>query len=298
MIEERFGPIGNERYKDYLKDIHASGQHVMSLANDLLDLAKIEAGKMELQFAPVDANRIIRECVALMQPQAARERIIVRLSLFDKLPNVMADERSLRQIVLNLMSNAVKYNEPGGQVIVSTAIDEAGHAIIRVRDTGVGMNESELGVALEPFKRVGGGRRRRRHRPRPAAHQGARRRQPRRFLDQEPQGSGHAGRGRVPQRAGRAVAVNQPRSPPLRARAAILCRASSSSLRPVTVFAERDAPQGARVQVNDLQIQPPNTHPEVVRPAPSSTILPVYSLPSSGLNAFPAQALSPLGIIL
>ncbi len=158
MIEERFGPIGNERYKDYLKDIHASGQHVMSLANDLLDLAKIEAGKMELQFAPVDANRIIRECVALMQPQAARERIIVRLSLFDKLPNVMADERSLRQIILNLMSNAVKYNEPGGQVIVSTALDEAGHAIIRVRDTGVGMNESELGLALEPFKRVGGGR--------------------------------------------------------------------------------------------------------------------------------------------
>jgi PAS domain S-box-containing protein len=158
ITEERFGPIGNDRYKDYVKDIHASGQHVMSLANDLLDLAKIEAGKMELQFAPVDANRIIRECVALMQPQAARERIIVRLSLSDKLPNVMADERSLRQIVLNLMSNAVKYNEPGGQVIVSTALDEAGHAVIRVRDTGVGMNESELGVALEPFKRVGGGR--------------------------------------------------------------------------------------------------------------------------------------------
>ena len=72
----------------------------------------------------------------------------------------MADERSLRQIMLNLMSNAVKFNEPGGQVIVSTAVDEAGQALIRVRDTGVGMNESELGVALEPFRRVGGGARR------------------------------------------------------------------------------------------------------------------------------------------
>jgi PAS domain S-box-containing protein len=156
MMEERFGPIGNERYKDYIKDIHASGRHVMSLANDLLDLSKIEAGKMELQFAPVDANRIIRECVALMQPQAARERIIMRLSLFDKLPNVMADERSLRQIMLNLMSNAVKFNEPGGQVIISTALDETGHSVIRVRDTGLGMNEAELGVALEPFRRVPG----------------------------------------------------------------------------------------------------------------------------------------------
>ncbi|HYA72313.1 MAG TPA: PAS domain-containing sensor histidine kinase, partial [Roseiarcus sp.] len=159
MMEERFGPIGNERYKDYIKDIHASAKHVMSLANDLLDLSKIEAGKLELEFAPVDANRIIRECVSLMQPQAAQERIIMRLALFDKLPNVMADERSLRQILLNLMSNAVKFNEPGGQVIVSTALDEAGHSVIRVRDTGVGMNESEITAALEPFRQVGGARR-------------------------------------------------------------------------------------------------------------------------------------------
>jgi PAS domain S-box-containing protein len=159
IMEERFGPIGNDRYKDYVKDIHVSGQHVMSLANDLLDLAKIEAGRMEFAFSPVDANRIIRECVALMQPQAARERIIMRLSLFDKLPNVMADERALRQIMLNLMSNAVKFNEPGGQVIVSTALDESGHPVIRVRDTGLGMNETELSVALEPFRQIPGGRR-------------------------------------------------------------------------------------------------------------------------------------------
>ena len=158
MMEERFGPIGNERYKEYLKDIHSSGQHMMSLANDLLDLAKVEAGKMELQFAPLDANRIIRESVALMQPQAARERVIMRLSLYDKLPNVMADERSLRQILLNLISNAVKYNEPGGQVIISTAIDDSGHSVIRVRDTGVGMDEAELGHAMEPFRRLSGRR--------------------------------------------------------------------------------------------------------------------------------------------
>ena len=155
MLEERFGPVGNERYKDYLKDIHASGSHVMSLADDLLDLSKIEAGKLELAFASVDANSVIRECVSLMQPQAARERVIMRVSLHDRLPRVMVDERSLKQIMLNLMSNAVKFNEPGGQVIVSTAVDAAGQAVIRVRDTGVGMNENEVGLALTPFSQVG-----------------------------------------------------------------------------------------------------------------------------------------------
>ena len=155
MLEERFGPIGNDRYKDYVKDIHASGAHVMSLADDLLDLSKIEAGKLELAFASVDANSVIRECVSLMQPQAARERVIMRVSLHDRLPRVMVDERSLKQIMLNLMSNAVKFNEPGGQVIISTAVDGAGQAVIRVRDTGVGMNENEVGLALTPFSQVG-----------------------------------------------------------------------------------------------------------------------------------------------
>jgi PAS domain S-box-containing protein len=155
MLEERFGSVGNDRYKDYLKDIHASGSHVMSLADDLLDISKIEAGKLDLAFVSVDANSVIRECVSLMQPQAARERVIMRVSLHDRLPRVMVDERSLKQIMLNLMSNAVKFNEPGGQVIVSTAVDAAGQAVIRVRDTGVGMNENEVGLALTPFSQVG-----------------------------------------------------------------------------------------------------------------------------------------------
>jgi PAS domain S-box-containing protein len=159
ITEERFGPVGNDRYKDYVRDIHASGGHVMSLVNDLLDLSKIEAGKADLHFAPIDANLVIQECLALMQPQAANERVIMRLSLAEKLPRVVADERSLRQIMLNLMSNAVKFNEPGGQVIVSTALNDSGKAVIRVRDTGVGMSEGEIATALEPFRQVGETRR-------------------------------------------------------------------------------------------------------------------------------------------
>lgn len=154
IIDERFGPIGNERYKDYLKDIHASGAHVMSLVNDLLDLSKIEAGKLDLNFVALDANRVIAECVSLLQPQANRERVIMRLSLSQGLPAVIVDERALRQIVLNLLSNAVKYNEPGGQVIVSTAMAEQGRAVLRVKDTGVGMSEDEIKTAMEPFRQI------------------------------------------------------------------------------------------------------------------------------------------------
>jgi PAS domain S-box-containing protein len=98
MMEERFGPIGNTRYRDYLRDIHVSGGHLMSLINDLLDLSKIEAGKVDLTFEAVPANAVIQDCVALMQPQANRERIIIRTSLATDLPNVVADTRSFRQI--------------------------------------------------------------------------------------------------------------------------------------------------------------------------------------------------------
>ncbi len=179
-MDERFGPIGNERYKEYLRDIHASGSHVMSLVNDLLDLSKIEAGKMELDFADVDANRVVAECVALIQPQANRERVITRLALAPRLPAIVADERSLRQIVLNLLANAVRYNEPGGQVIISTALSDSGHAVLRVKDTGVGMSESRSAQGDGALRPGLVGARRRRHRARPAADQGAGRRQSRR----------------------------------------------------------------------------------------------------------------------
>ena len=154
MMEERLGPIGSPRYKEYLKDVHASGQHVLSLVNDLLDLSKIEAGKMELSFDRVDANAIIAECASIMQTQANQARIVMRLALASNLPPIRADERSLRQILLNLLSNAVKFNEPGGQVIVSSALTEAGQVVIRVKDTGIGMSEDEIETALEPFKQI------------------------------------------------------------------------------------------------------------------------------------------------
>ena len=154
MSEEKFGPIANDRYKGYLADIRTSGEHLLSLINDLLDLSKIEAGKLELNFGSVDLAPLIQQCVQLMQPQASRERVIMRVSSPEGLPPVVADERALRQILLNLLSNAIKFTPPGGQVIVSTMLDEAGPLHIRIRDTGRGMTGEELKQALEPFRRI------------------------------------------------------------------------------------------------------------------------------------------------
>ncbi len=183
MMEERFGPIGNDRYRAYLNDIHLSGQHLMSLINDLLDLSKVEAGKLELSFEAIAVNSMIQECVALMQPQANRERIIIRTSLSADVPNVVADRRSFRQILLNLLSNAIKFTRAGGQVIVSSTLEASGEVVLRIRDTGVGMSEKDIETALKPFRQLATieDRRAAGHRTRPAAHQGAGRGQPREF---------------------------------------------------------------------------------------------------------------------
>jgi PAS domain S-box-containing protein len=154
MMEERFGPVGNERYRDYLKDINTSGAHLVSLLNDLLDLSKIEAGKMELSFERVDLNDITQQSVAIMQAQASRARVIVRTALSMNIPEIVADMRSVRQIVLNLLSNSIKFTGAGGQVIVSTAANERGDVILRVRDTGIGMSEKDIETALQPFRQL------------------------------------------------------------------------------------------------------------------------------------------------
>lgn len=159
MLEERLGPIGTPRYRDYLRDIRSSGGHILSLVNDLLDLAKIEAGRAELDLEPVALNAVVRECVGLMQPEAGSERVIIRTSLAGTLPTILADRRSIKQIVLNILSNAVKFNVEGGQVILSTSCDETGAVVFRCRDTGIGMSPEEVAVAMEPFRRLGGARR-------------------------------------------------------------------------------------------------------------------------------------------
>ena len=154
MIDEKFGPIGSDRYRDYLRDINRSGNHVLDLVNDLLDISKIEAGEQEMHYEAVSLNDTLAESVAMMQPQANRDRVIIRSSLASKLPEVVADLRSVRQIALNLLSNAIRYTQAGGQVIVSTSYEPSGDVVMRVRDTGIGMTLSEIDQALKPFKQI------------------------------------------------------------------------------------------------------------------------------------------------
>ncbi|MEZ5875399.1 MAG: HAMP domain-containing sensor histidine kinase [Hyphomicrobiales bacterium] len=153
MLQERFGPIGNTRYKGYTEDIHQSGLYALSLLNDLLDISKIEAGKFELDFTAVDVGEIVEACVASLQPLAKRTRIVLRTSLADDLPLAVADPRRLKQILLNLLTNAIKFTKEGGQVIVSgTMVDDV--LRLRVRDSGVGMSKDEIAYAMQPFHQL------------------------------------------------------------------------------------------------------------------------------------------------
>ena len=154
MIEERFGAIDNERYREYLRDIRRSGVHVLEIINELLDLSKVESGKLDLTFEAVNLNELVAETVALLQPQANTNRTIIRTSLSRSVPKVVADPRSIRQIILNLVSNAIKYSEANSQVIVSTVYETNGEVALRVRDTGKGMTPNEIEWAMKPFRQV------------------------------------------------------------------------------------------------------------------------------------------------
>jgi PAS domain S-box-containing protein len=155
MMDERFGPVGNDRYRQYLKDIHTSGEQLIALLNDLLDLSKIETGKLDLNFVTVKLNDIVQQCVAVIQPEANRQRVIVRTALNPNLPPIVADARSVRQIALNILSNSIKLTSAGGQVIVSTAVKDEHEVSLHIRDTANVMSEKDLENALQPFSHLG-----------------------------------------------------------------------------------------------------------------------------------------------
>ncbi|MDB5551041.1 MAG: sensor signal transduction histidine kinase [Rhizobium sp.] len=161
IASEHFGPAGNARYVEYASDIGRSGRHVLDIVNDLLDISKIEAGEMDLEFAAVGINDCVSEAVSLVQPQANAQRVIIRTSLSQSVPDVVADLRSIKQISLNILANAIRYTPSGGQIVVSTAYEPSGSVTLRIRDTGVGMTKGELDQAMKPFGQVSSGTRQR-----------------------------------------------------------------------------------------------------------------------------------------
>ncbi|SFH00462.1 PAS fold [Methylobacterium gossipiicola] len=152
MLTEPFGALGSDRYRTYLGDIRQSGTQILTLVDDLIDLARIEAGRLDLAFTEIPLNDLVSRCVAQMQPEAARERIVVRTSFSTDLAPLVADEPSLRQAALTVIANAIRFTEAGGQVIVSTTMADRGEVALRVRDTGIGLTPAEIDTLLEPYR--------------------------------------------------------------------------------------------------------------------------------------------------
>jgi PAS domain S-box-containing protein len=155
VIEKQmFGPVGEPRYQEYAADIHASGSHLLSLIEDILDLSKLEAGRMELREGKVDVARVIDSSLSLLKRRAEAGEIRLAVRIAKKLPALRGDERRIRQVLYNLLSNASKFTPDGGKVSVSASVGASSGLRIRVEDTGVGIRPEDIAIALTPFGQV------------------------------------------------------------------------------------------------------------------------------------------------
>ena len=152
--DELFGPIGNDRYKDYVGDIQSSSRHLLSLINDILDLSKIEANRFELDEEVLDLNDVLCSCTAMIAHRAEENGISFDVTTDPGVPPVIADKRAMRQMVLNLASNAVKFTPEKGKVSLSAFVEPDGRVALQVCDTGIGIAKDDLPRALEPFRQI------------------------------------------------------------------------------------------------------------------------------------------------
>jgi signal transduction histidine kinase len=151
ISHELFGPLGNEKYLDYMKDIHQSSLHLLSVIKAVLDMSKIEAGKLELSKEWLNIRHLIGEVIRMMREQAESRGIELSIKLSDEEVDIWADELAMKQIFLNLLSNAIKFSRDGGEVCIRVVSDEPDRAVVEFEDHGIGMNEEELERALQPF---------------------------------------------------------------------------------------------------------------------------------------------------
>jgi signal transduction histidine kinase len=152
--DEHLGPVGNPRYAEYANDIHSSGRHLLSIIRDVLDMARIDAGKVELQEEVIDIESCVVGTLRLVHGQAAQEGIDLRTEIDPALPHVTADPVRLKQVLLNLLGNAVKFSDTGGIVTVRAQCSDDGSLRIAIADTGIGIPADKLGLVLEPFSQA------------------------------------------------------------------------------------------------------------------------------------------------
>jgi signal transduction histidine kinase len=153
LTERMFGEL-NDKQEEYLKDIHASGQHLLSLINDILDLSKIEAGRMELELSDFHLPSAIENALILVRERASRRGIRLGSTIDERLGMIGGDERKVKQVLLNLLSNALKFTPEGGRIDVDARLD-GGMVEISVADTGIGIAPADQDAAFEEFRQVG-----------------------------------------------------------------------------------------------------------------------------------------------
>ena len=155
MASEMFGPLGNPRYKSYVSDVLSSGRHLLEVISDILDIAKIESGRMEFNFGEVDPEEVTVAAVRIVESRAEAGGLHLETKVAESVPVIWADRRRVLQILVNLLSNAVKFTPDGGKVEVWLTAEE-GEVSFIVHDTGIGMSDDEVVVAMEPFRQVDG----------------------------------------------------------------------------------------------------------------------------------------------
>ena len=153
MQNEKFGPIP-ERYRDYAHDIHQSGTYLLKLINEILDLSKLEAGKVELRQEEFDLSSAISFAKQVVTSQAKKSEVQLEQSITSELPLARGDEMQIRQVLINLLSNAVKFTPKGGRVSISAAHNPDDGFTILVQDTGIGMKSDQIAKAFEPFGQI------------------------------------------------------------------------------------------------------------------------------------------------
>ncbi len=154
IAREMRGPIGQSHYVEYARDIHGSGTHLLSLINDILDLSKAEAGKLELREEEVDLADLAAECLRLVRGRADGDAADLRNLVPADLPPLRADRRMLKQILLNLLSNALKFTPAEGRIVIEAGIDRSGALAISVADSGIGMPSELIPTLLQPFNQA------------------------------------------------------------------------------------------------------------------------------------------------
>lgn len=154
MRDGMFGPLGNERYRAYAVDIHDSGRHLLNVIDDILDISKIEAGRYAIEEQEIDLADVLHWSAEMMRARTMDKRQKVSLRLLDDMPHVRADQRAMRQIMLNLLSNAAKFTPVDGRIDVAVSLTDTGELCVAVRDTGIGIPADKLDEVLEPFGQV------------------------------------------------------------------------------------------------------------------------------------------------